>query len=189
MPSEDDAVAPGALLHNLREGDHDALAELYRQHAALVYTVAVRLVGDHHEAEEITQRVFVGAWRSRGTIDPDRGSAAAWLMGITRNTIADSRSERARTIRGLRAVSESASDAPPDGLDAGLADRLLLAHALAQLGEPRATVLRLAFNDDLTHAQIAGRLGLPLGTVKSHVRRGLLQMRDTIKGVARDASE
>ena len=174
----------------MRAGDHEALAELYRQHAALVYTVAVRMIGDHHEAEEITQRVFVGAWRSRGTIDPDRGSAAAWLIGITRNTVADSRAERARTIRGLHAVSaEPVADASGPSLDAGVADRLLVAHALAQLGEPRATVLRLAFGEDLTQAQIAGRLGLPLGTVKSHVRRGLLQMRDTIKGVARDASE
>jgi RNA polymerase sigma-70 factor (ECF subfamily) len=74
-------------------------------------------------------------------------------------------------------------------LDTAVTDRVLIAQALADLGEPRASVLRLAFADDLTHEQIAGRLGLPLGTVKSHLRRGLLQLRDTIKGVGHDASQ
>lgn len=190
MPSDDSAAAADELLFRLHRGDHDALAALYRRHAALVHTLALRAMRDHHEAEDVTQRVFVGAWRSRHTIDPRRGSAAGWLVGITRNVVADQMAQRARTARVLRAVSSDSS--PPDaqaGLDASVAERLLIAQALADLGEPRASVLRLAFGDDLTHQQIAGRLGLPLGTVKSHLRRGLLQLRDTIKGVERDASE
>ena len=190
MPSDDQVDSPEELLLALRRGEHEALAGLYRRYASLVHTLALRGVGDHHEAEEITQRVFVGAWRGRHTIDPGRGSAGAWLVGITRNAIVDQLAQRARSTRNLRAVS---NDPLPRtravALDAHVTDRVLLAHALAELGEPRASVLRLAFADDLTHEQIARTLGLPLGTVKSHVRRGLLRLRDSLEGVGRDASE
>lgn len=189
MSSEDGAVGSADLLARLRTGDPEALAALYRQYSALVYTIAVRVVGDHYEAEEVTQHVFVGAWRSRHTVDPDRGSAAGWLIGITRNAVADQLDQRSRRARALRAVSSEPAEPKRTAFDAAVTDRVLIAHALAQLGEPRASVLRLAFTDDLTHDQISRRLGLPLGTVKSHLRRGLLQLRDTIKGVERDASE
>jgi len=178
------------VLLDLRRGEHEALAELYRRHASLVHTLALRAVRDHHDAEEITQRVFVSAWRGRHTIDPARGSAGAWLVGITRNAIADLLAQRARSTRNLHAVSDDPLPrARTVALDAHVTDRVLLAHALAELGEPRASVLRMAFADDLTHEQIARSLGLPLGTVKSHVRRGLLRLRNSIEGVGRDASE
>ena len=190
MPSDDSRYASGDLLAGLRQGDHDALAALYRQYAAVVYSVALRTVRNHHEAEDITQRVFIGAWRSRHTVDPARGSAAGWLVGITRNAVADHVEQRTRTARTLRAASAGPTmEQHATALDTAVTDRVLIAQALADLGEPRASVLRLAFADDLTHEQIAGRLGLPLGTVKSHLRRGLLQLRDTIKGVGHDASQ
>ena len=150
----------------------------------------MRLLGDHHEAEEITQRVFVAAWHSRHTIDPTRGSAPAWLVGITRHAVADRLAQRARIVRDLQAVRTRAATLPePAAVDAAVIDKVLIARLLDTLGEPRASVLRLAFADDLTHEQIATRLQLPLGTVKSHLRRGLLQLRDGLEGVGNDASD
>lgn len=187
-----DAYVPTAedLLLRLRGGDHSALAELYRAHSTLVHTIALRFLGDHHEAEEVTQRVFVGAWNSRHTADPARGSSAGWLVGITRNTVADRLAQRSRAVRDLHAVRDSrATPAHAPAVDTTVIDRVLVARALAGLGEPRASIVRLAFAEDLTHEQIAAKMQLPLGTVKSHVRRGLLQLRTSIKGVGVDASQ
>lgn len=190
MAGDADVPVAGDLLLRLRGGDQSALAEMYRAHAALVHTIALRMLSDHHEAEEVTQRVFVGAWNSRHTADPSRGSATAWLVGITRNTVADRLAQRARALRNLRAVGAAgASDERVPAVDTSVIDRVLIARALAALGEPRASVVRLSFAEDLTHEQIATSLKLPLGTVKSHLRRGLIQLRDSIKGVGADASE
>lgn len=153
-----------------------------------MHTLAVRALGDAHEAEDVTQQVFVAAWRSRHTIRPERGSVGAWLVGITRNTIAEAREQRARRIRNLHAAADE-SDREGFAWEDHLAtDRVLLAHELARLGDPRATIVRMAFFEDRTHDDIAARLELPLGTVKSHVRRGLLQLRESLGEVRSHAS-
>ncbi|MEZ5128307.1 MAG: sigma-70 family RNA polymerase sigma factor [Micropruina glycogenica] len=189
MSGESGEAAAADLLPRLKDGDQAALAELFHQHATLVHTLALRLLGDHHEAEEVTQRVFVAAWRSRHTIDPARGSAR--LAGrYHRHVVADRLAQRARVVRDLQAARTRAATLPePTALDATVIDRVLIAQLLDSLGEPRAGVLRLAFVNDLTHDQIATRLQLPLGTVKSHLRRGLLQLRDGLEGVGNDASD
>jgi RNA polymerase sigma-70 factor, ECF subfamily len=177
------------LAVRLRDGSRDALTEAYREWSALVHTLALRSLGNHHDAEDVTQQVFVAAWRSRHTLRPERGSVAGWLVGITRHTIADVHARRARQARDAAAV---AANAPPDALagppDDQLATRLVLHDELGRLGEPRGTVVRMAFLEDLTHEQIAERLDLPLGTVKSHVRRGLTRLRARLEEVKRDPS-
>jgi RNA polymerase sigma factor (sigma-70 family) len=174
-------VDPGALAGHLRAGTPGALEEAYRRWSPLVHTLALRALGDHHDAEDVTQAVFVTAWRSRATVDPARGSLSAWLVGITRHRIADVREQRARAVRNLTAAGRL--DAPTTRHDDDHARRLYLAQELADLGEPRSTIVRLAILDDRPHTEIADRLGLPLGTVKSHVRRGLLHLRDRLEEV------
>jgi RNA polymerase sigma-70 factor, ECF subfamily len=173
----------------LRDGSREALAEAYREWSGLVHTLALRSLGNHHDAEDVTQQVFVAAWRSRHTLRPERGSVAGWLVGITRHTVADAHARRARQLRDAAAVASQALPeeraAPPDDQ---LAARLLLHDELGRLGEPRATVVRMAFLEDLTHEQISERLHLPLGTVKSHVRRGLTRLRTRLEEVNRDPS-
>jgi RNA polymerase sigma-70 factor (ECF subfamily) len=185
----DEQVDVDDLALRLRDGSRDALSEAYREWSALVHTLALRSLGNHHDAEDVTQQVFVAAWRSRHTLRPDRGSLAGWLVGITRHTIADAHARRAREARDAAAV---AAKGPPDALAAvpedQLAIRLVLHDELSRLGEPRGTVVRMAFVDDLTHEQIAQRLDLPLGTVKSHVRRGLTRLRTRLEEVNRDPS-
>jgi RNA polymerase sigma factor (sigma-70 family) len=177
------------LAARLRDGSRDALAEAYREWASLVHTLALRSLGNHHDAEDVTQQVFVAAWRSRHTLRPERGTVAGWLVGITRHTVADMHARRARQARDAAAVAAHAQPeeyaAPPDDQ---LAARLVLHDELGRLGEPRGTVVRMAFIEDLTHEQIAERLDLPLGTVKSHVRRGLTRLRTRLEEVNRDPS-
>jgi RNA polymerase sigma-70 factor (ECF subfamily) len=183
-----DSVLPADdLAERFKAGDSDAMTEAYAQHARLVHTLALRTLGNHHDAEDVTQQVFVSAWRGRHTLDPDRGSLAGWLVGITRHTVNDVIAQRARTTRNLAAVAANPAPAPST-FDNAVTDRVLVAYALEALGEPKATILRLALGEEQTHEEISRRLNLPLGTVKSHVRRGLLQLRTTMKAVRTDAS-
>jgi RNA polymerase sigma-70 factor (ECF subfamily) len=170
LPVEEIAVA-------LREGSREALATVYAHWAPLVHTFALRALGDHHDAEDVTQQVFVSAWRSRHTLNPTPSVFPGWLLGIAKHRVADVRTERFRRHRNTAAVA--AVTVEEDGLaaDARLADKLLLQHELDRLGEPRGSVIRLALLEDRPYEEIAERLDLPLGTVKSHVRRGLMALR------------
>ncbi|PFG18173.1 RNA polymerase sigma-70 factor (ECF subfamily) [Propionicimonas paludicola] len=187
VPS-DSALPSAELAVRLRNGDQQALAEAFAQHSRLVHTVALRTLGNHHDAEDVTQQVFVAAWRGRHGLDPARGSLAGWLVGITKHVIADVMAQRARSVRNLHAVAAEAGPTATPGLDGTVVDKVVVAAALANLGEPRATILRLSFGEEHTHEEIAQRLDLPLGTVKSHIRRGLLQLREDIREVRADAS-
>ena len=185
VPS-DSVLQAEELVTRFCAGDVDAMSEVYSLHSRLVYTLALRTLGNHHDAEDVTQQVFVAAWRGRHTLDPGRGPLGAWLVGITRHTVNDLLAQRARTSRNLAAVA-AYPQPTASAFDNAVTDRVLLAHALDSLGEPKATILRLALGEGETHEEISQRLHLPLGTVKSHVRRGLLQLRNTMKAVRPDA--
>lgn len=162
-------------------GEERALADVYGRWSSLVYSLALRSLGDVPDAEDATQRVFVKAWQSRERYDPSRASLSAWLVGITRNVIADAHEARTRE----RSITEqltaiTASDEAP-APDVALADRLVVADEMARLEPVPRKVVELAFFDDLTHTQIADRLGLPVGTVKSHIRRSLARLRDRME--------
>jgi len=168
------------LAHRLVGGDRAALEEAYHRWSSLVYTVALRALGDHHDAEDVTQQVFVSAWHSRRTLRPGAGVVPGWLCGIARHRIADVRTQRHRALRNTTAAARLL--APADAVrDDDVADRLLLAHELAALGEPRSTIVRLAVVEQRPAHEVAATLELPLGTVKSHVRRGLIQLRSRLK--------
>ncbi|MFH0520029.1 sigma-70 family RNA polymerase sigma factor [Streptomyces sp. M41] len=166
------------LARGLVAGDEACLTALYHRWSAMVHSLARRSLGDAKEAEDVTQLVFLGVWRGRHGFRPERGTLAAWIVGITRRKIADSLAARTRR-RDLLASAGSAL-VPADGAvgrPEAVLDRALVRHALAGLPAPQQRVLRLAYFEDLTQTQIAERTGWPLGTVKSHARRGMLLLR------------
>lgn len=174
-----------ALAQRLVDGDHASLAEIFDRWSPLVHTIALRSLANASDAEDVTQQVFVAAWRSRHTLTPSPAALPAWLIGIARNKIADLRSERARDARRLAAVS--AVRVETEVSEPAVVDQVLVRHFVDELPEPRRTIVMLAFWEDLTGTQIAERLDLPLGTVKSHVRRGLIHLQRRLEEV-RDGS-
>jgi RNA polymerase sigma factor (sigma-70 family) len=164
-------------------GDPGSLARVYGRWSPLVYTLALRSLGDVAEAEDVTQKTFVAAWQGRHRFDRERAPLSSWLVGIERNIIADAHAARARIRRLERELAAATPrDAAAEEFD--LAERLAIADEIARLEPDAQRVIRLAFFDDLTHTQIADRLDLPLGTVKSHIRRSLERMRSRL-GVTR----
>ncbi|CAM5228244.1 sigma-70 family RNA polymerase sigma factor [Streptomyces sp. NRRL F-5140] len=184
--SADQGSAPTGeeeLVRGLVSGDEASLAALYRRWSPLVHTLAWRALGDAREAEDVTQQVFLGVWRGRQGYRPERGTVAGWISGITRRKIADALS--ARTRRSDLVASAGTRLSPDEGgsdqfAEAAL-DRVLVRDALAGLPDAQQRVLRLTYYEDLTQTQIAERTGWPLGTVKSHARRGLHRLHHRLR--------
>ena len=162
-------------------GEEQALAWAYERWAGQVHGMAVRAFGPGPDAEDVTQQTFVSAWTGRAGYRPDKGPLPAWLVGVARHKIADTWArrdkERRQTEAAMSEMHASPSGPVTAGVDTAVADRVLLLDELDLLGQPQRGIIELAFFEDLTHAQIAIRTGLPLGTVKSHIRRTLERLR------------
>jgi RNA polymerase sigma factor (sigma-70 family) len=165
------------LAEQFRGGDEHALRLAYDRYGGAVLHLALRTLGNRADAEDVTQATFVAAWQGRETFDPDRGGMLGWLLGIARRKVVDrlrSAGREARVTETIRALPEpAAATETPDRV----LDRLVVADELAQLPAEQRRTLELAFYDDLTHPQISAVTGLPLGTVKSHIRRGMANLR------------
>lgn len=175
------------LVERFRRGDESVLREVYDQYGTLVYRLGLSCLSAHHEAADVTQATFVAAWRGRETYDPDRGTLAGWLLGIARRQVVD-RLRMLRRDRDLAAAAWSVDSRYSEEQEPErVVDRLVIVDELRRLTPQQRRVVELAFFDDLTHVQIAGVTGLPLGTVKSHLRRGLDQLRTRweVDGAAR----
>ena len=172
----DDVIA-----QHFRDGDEQALAVAYQRWSPLVYTTALRATGSAADAADISQAVFVSAWRGHHGFDPQKGSLPGWLMSITRRRIADHWEERSRDTRRVVAVATAEPVVAATVSTESVVDRVLLADEIERLGEPQRRIIELAFFQDLTHQQIASLLDLPLGTVKSHIRRSLDRLRTRLE--------
>lgn len=161
-------------------GNEEGLAVIYARWSPLVYSIALRSLGDVNDAESVTQRVFIGAWTSRSTLDATRMSLPVWVLEITRNAIAEARVVRPGEAK-LPAPQCRADPVSVEGESAGLAEQLLFADGMSRLDALPRQVLHMALHDDLTHDQIAERMGLSPGTVKGHLRRSLFGLRNQLE--------
>ncbi|MFF7762239.1 MULTISPECIES: sigma-70 family RNA polymerase sigma factor [Streptomyces] len=173
-------VAPGEeeLARGLLAGDEACLTLAYHRWSPLVHTLARRSLGDPSEAEDVTQQVFIGLWRGRRGYRPERGTLGGWIVGITRRKVADALRARSRRF-DLAVRADARVVLPPHTEDRTEAtvDGLVVRAELAKLPSAQQRVLRLTFYEDLSQIQIAERTGWPLGTVKSHARRGMHRLR------------
>ncbi|GAA1927521.1 RNA polymerase sigma factor [Nocardioides hwasunensis] len=184
---QDDDVR--SLAARLVSGEETALEAVYDRWSALVHTYALRALGDVHDAEDVTQQVFVAAWRSRHTLTPTPGALPSWLLGIARHKVADVRASRARDAGRIAAAASlpEARDVAEQSADEDVTERLVVRQAVEELPDPRRTIMFLAFWEGCSHTEIAEAVGLPLGTVKSHVRRGLISLHQQLEGVRRES--
>lgn len=181
-------TAQAQLLQRIAAGDLPALSELYDQIAAPLFSVALRILGDSADAEEVVQDVFIQVWEKAATFDPDLGSAFHWALSITRHRSIDrlrARQRRSRLAEELQhtMTSESSTQlAPAAALAAG--DTAAVRAALEALPDDQRQAIELAFLGGKTHLEIADLLRQPLGTIKARIRRGLLKLRESLQEYA-----
>jgi RNA polymerase sigma factor (sigma-70 family) len=176
------AATEAELSMGFARGDEACLQEVFRRLAPLIYTIAYRALDSSSDGEEITQEVFVSAWRARDNYQAEKGSLSGWLIGITRHRIADRQRARGRDLRLVQAVTNT-TDVQVQPEISTLVDRIVLTEEIGRLPHPRGSILQLAFWEGRSYPQIAEQLDLPLGTVKSHARRALRHLRTQLAEV------
>jgi RNA polymerase sigma-70 factor (ECF subfamily) len=173
-------------LEGMARGEHGALAELYDRHGRLVYSLALRVLRDQGDAEDVVQDVFSQAWRQASRYESSRGPVVAWLMNLARSRAIDRlRSRRARPETGAddAEVARMPDLAPPIDDQLALSDQAeRIRAAVEQLSLLQRVAIELAFYEGLTHVEIAERLELPLGTVKTRIRQGLSKLKERLAG-------
>jgi RNA polymerase sigma-70 factor (ECF subfamily) len=178
-------VAPDRLaVERMVRGETAALGDLYDLHARSVYSLALRILGDPSDAEDIVQEVFTQAWRQAARYDAGRATVVGWLLMIARSRSLDRlRSRQARPDRTIAtALPDLASAAPGQEADALSAEDVArLRDALGRLGDAARTPIELAYYEGLSQSAIAERLGQPLGTVKTRMRTALAQLREFLR--------
>ncbi|WP_322028921.1 sigma-70 family RNA polymerase sigma factor [Paraburkholderia sp. J76] len=166
------------LLEATARGEQTAFAELYRLASGHLFAVIVRMVHDRGEAEDLLQEVFTAAWRRADLFDAARGGAMTWLVTLARNRAID----RLRQQRETQ-FDDTVADALPDEAPTPAAraeaseDRLRLERCMQQLEPTQRGVIRDAFFSGATYSELAARMSVPLGTLKSWIRRSLMQLK------------
>lgn len=175
------------LLQRIATGDVKAFAEFYDRHSTLLFSVAVKVLSDLHEAEEVLQDAVRLVWEKAPIYNPSLGKPSSWAVVITRNKAIDrlrvlQRKNEAIALLTAEAESEFATQRHSERGDV-LAHETgdLLRGALADLPPEQRLAIELAFFTGLSQAEVATQLGQPLGTIKARIRRGMLTMRDVLE--------
>ncbi|MGK7910447.1 MAG: sigma-70 family RNA polymerase sigma factor [Synechococcus sp.] len=170
------------LIQELKGGNQAALTLLYDRYGGLVYTVALKILKQPTEAEDLTQEIFLSFWK-QDKFDPDRSALSTYLGILTRSRALNrisSHSSRQRTLERLQGLFSSRNSSTPLE-DASLSERKeILQRAVAQLSDQQRQILEMNFYQGLSHSEISQRLDIPLGTVKTTARRSLIQLREQL---------
>ena len=176
------------LLSRVAKGDHQAFSQLYDQSSTLLFTLAVRILGNHEEAAELLQDVYFEVWRKVSRYDVGRGTPIAWLITLTKSRALDRL--RTRTARGHHATESVEAKAAvqlteerPSPFETKADQELRTAVLTAVEGLPQAQqqAIELAYYEGLSHTEIASRLNQPLGTVKTRIKLGMSKLREVLQ--------
>ena len=180
----DERLADQAALARLVRGDQNALAELYDRHARPIYSLALRILRERTDAEDIVQEVFAQAWSQAARFDTSRGAVAAWLLMMARSRAIDrlrSRRSRPETASDPAVVERTPDAAVRQDLQLLSSEQVeQVKSALTLLPPPQREALELAYYEGLTHTEIAERLAEPLGTVKTRIRQAVIKLRESL---------
>ena len=186
MPEAATPSTPDELLHRVAGGDQVAFAELYDQTAPRVLGLIKRLLKDHAQSEEVTQEVFLEIWQTATRFDTARGSASSWMLTMAHRRAVDRvRASQAGRDRDLR-IGVRDLDTDFDSVTESVEIRIeheRVERALARLTELQRQAVQLAYYGGYSHSEVATMLGVPIGTVKTRLRDGMIRLRDEM-GVA-----
>jgi RNA polymerase sigma-70 factor (ECF subfamily) len=179
MGHEVDATADAedvALVAAMAGGDREALGRLYERHSGVLLGIALRIVGERQEAEDLLHDVLLEAWRSARDFDPKRGRVRTWLAIRMRSRALD----RQKSARVSRDAGDAGLATVPDEREAASPDHARVRSALGALGTEQRTVVEAAYFEGLSCSEIAAKLSIPIGTVKSRLAAGLARLRDNL---------
>ncbi|MBW4667170.1 MAG: sigma-70 family RNA polymerase sigma factor [Cyanomargarita calcarea GSE-NOS-MK-12-04C] len=181
-------VTDEALFVALKNGDSAALSVLFQRHGRLVYGLALKILANSQEAEDLTQEIFLTLWRKAST-NPDCRFFVRYLVTITRSRAIDKIRDRTRQLKLVEKVGKMSNDIAPEPTpveQASFVERSQrVNNALSQLPEKQRQVIELAYNQGLSQSAIAKQLDIPLGTVKTNTRQGLLKLKRILLDVDR----
>ena len=176
------------LLARVVKGDQQAFSQLYDHSSTLLFTLAVRILGNREEAAELLQDVYLEVWRKVSRYDVGRGTPIAWLVTLTKSRAIDRL--RARASRGYRATNPleagtaaQMADPGPSPLETQADQELRMAvgTAVGDLPQAQQQAIELAYYEGLSHTEIAARLNQPLGTVKTRIKLGMSKLRESLR--------
>lgn len=177
-------TADAALLARVGRRDRAAFELLYGRYVRPVFGLALRRLGDRGHAEDAVQEVFAAVWRSASTYRPDRGPAGAWLYAVARNAIADRHRRRGPAVVGELPELVAGEPGPAETAEQSF-DSWRVHRALEELEQREREVIELAYWSGMSQSEVAGYLGVPLGTVKTRTRKALAKLASVLEGELR----
>lgn len=174
-PEASQSANDSRLIAGVRSGDPEAMSQLYDRYSGIVYSVALRVLGETAAAEDVLQEVFMRLWRSPAMFDASRGNLGAWLAVSARNRAIDSLRKR----RPEQEITDFAVVVDPDFASQAMLGQAMdkVRIALGDMPQTQRSALELAYFEGLSHSEIASKLGEPLGTIKTRIRSGLVALR------------